>query len=207
MKVLTRHAFDGDRCRRQLNEFERLLTSRSSLDERKDILPFFMDRHDISILISEYFPAVGSPDVIAHEYPIYGHFRADLLIGDSVRHQYLLVEFENGTTKSIFRKISNKATVEWSPRFEHDFSQLVDWLWVLEDMRSTADFSHVFGSRNAKFHGLLVLGRGAMLNSREKARLEWRMDRVVVDSHKLSCVTFDQLYEDLNFWLSKLYAK
>lgn len=32
------------------------------------------------------------PDTFAHEYEIYG----DFVVGDSFRHRYLLVEFENG---------------------------------------------------------------------------------------------------------------
>jgi len=58
----------------------------------------------LSILISGYFPSIKNADVFAHEYPIYGDFRADLVVGDSSTHNYLLVEFEDGRANSIFKK-------------------------------------------------------------------------------------------------------
>ena len=64
----------------------------------------FQTRHDLSILISGYFPSIKNADVFAHEYPIYGDFRADLVVGDSSTHNYLLVEFEDGRANSIFKK-------------------------------------------------------------------------------------------------------
>src|SRR5664280_995929 len=102
MKKLTLHTFDRHRCRTEWNELVNLLKSKALLDENRDILPFFKVRHDLSMLISGYFPRIKNADVFAHEYPIYGDFKADLIIGDSTTHNYLLVEFENGYPDSIF---------------------------------------------------------------------------------------------------------
>ncbi|MBI1829290.1 MAG: hypothetical protein HYR87_07450, partial [Thaumarchaeota archaeon] len=43
-------------------------------------------------------------------------------------------------------------------------------------------------------------------NSQEemKARLEWRHDKVIVNSKKILCITYDQLYKDLDARL-KIY--
>lgn len=207
MNILSPHSFNATVCRKELVEYRSLLSTHATLEEQQEILPFFKSRHDISTLIAEYFPDVRTPNIVDHEYRIQGQFIADLVVGDTAREQYLLVEFENGYSDSIFKKIGKKQTLEWAPRFEHGFSQLVDWLWLLEDMRGTDDFIEVFGSNKARFHGLLILGKGVKHSKREVRRLEWRMDRVVIDSHKLSCVTFDQLYEDLDFWLTKIHGK
>lgn len=206
MKALTKHAFDPKQCRVEWQELDTLLKSKHPLDEAKDILPFFKTRHDLSTLISWYFPNISNADVFAHEYPIYGDFKADLVLGDSTTHNYLLVEFENGDTDSIFKKKKGKSTPDWAQRFEGAFSQLLDWLWKLEDMRSTANFTHAFGNRQAKFQGLIVIGKDMSLSQQEIARLKWRVDKVVVDSNAVFCVSFNELCAHTDSWLKKYYG-
>ena len=206
MKKLTQHQFDRKQCRAQWKDFQLLLKSKTVLDENKDILPFFKARHDLSLLITSYFPHIKNADVFAHEYPIYGDFKADLIVGDSVTNSYLLVEFENGSPESVFKKKPGKATPDWAPRFECAFSQLVDWLWKLDDMRSTADFVHAFGNRQAKFQGLIIIGKDMQLDSQSASRLKWRVDRVVVDSSFVSCISFNDLASDLDFRLTNYYG-
>jgi len=201
MKKLTPHVFDKHKCRQGWNELDQHLKQHPVLDENKDVLPFFKVRRDLSMLIAKYIPRTASADVLAHEYPLYGDFKADLVVGDSSTHNYLLVEFEDGRPDSIFKKKAGKATPDWAPRFECAFSQLVDWLWMLDDMRSTQGFTTDFGDRRAKFHGLIVIGKGMSLDSQEKSRLRWREDKVMVDSSGVSIVSFEQLSSDLNTWL------
>ncbi len=205
MKELTKYSFDAQNCRIEWNDFVQLLSQNKTLSERNNILPFFKQHRDLSILICSYFSQIKKPDLFAHEYEIYGDFIADLIIGDSKTHHYLLVEFEDGRPDSIFAKRKNKSTPDWSPRIEAAFSQLVDWFWKLEDMRSTADFQNTFGSRRAKFHGLIIIGKEMNLAPQEMDRLKWRMDRTMIDSNAISCVSFDELREDLNYWLTHYY--
>lgn len=206
MKRLTGHVFDPGKCRREWGDFDKLLKKNAVLDENQDVLPFFKTRRDLSLLISYYIPRMTNADVFAHEYALYGDFKADLIVGDSSTHSYLLVEFENGRPDSIFKKKSSKATPDWAPRFECAFSQLVDWLWKLDDMRSTADFGHAFGDRQAKFQGLIVVGKSMSLDVQEKSRLKWREEKVIVDSNAILFVSFDQLSSDLDAWLTKYYS-
>ncbi|MFM7440063.1 MAG: Shedu immune nuclease family protein [Snowella sp.] len=205
MKILTKHSFDANNCRREWNELVQLLAQNQTLSEKKHILPFFKQRRALSIFISEFFPKIKKPDFFAHEYEIYRDFIADLVIGDSTTHHYLLVEFEDGKPGSIFVKKGNKSTPDWSPRIEAAFSQLVDWLWKLEDMRSTADFQNTFGSRSATFEGLIIIGKDMNLAPQEIDRLKWRMDRTRIDSKGISCLSFNQLSEELNFYLTTRY--
>lgn len=205
MKHLQNHQLDYKKCRDELIEFDNLLKNNATLSEQKDILPFFKSRHDLSTLICSYIPSIRKPDVFAHEFQIYGDFVADLIIGDSITHNYLLVEFEDGRPDSIFVQKKGKSTPEWSKRFETAFSQLVDWLWKLEDMKSTADFQNTFGNRQAKFHGLIIMGKDMNLRSNEINRLRWRNDKIRVDSSAISCISFDQLNEDFDFWLKNYY--
>ena len=77
MKILTKHSFDANNCRGEWNEFVQLLAQNRTLSEQKHILPFFKQRHDLSIFIGEFFSKIKKPDVFAHEYGIYGDFIAD----------------------------------------------------------------------------------------------------------------------------------
>jgi len=200
VKTLTPHIINPLMSRAQWQQLKTLLASNPVLDERKDILPFFSARHDLSLLISYYYPAIRNPDVIAHEFPIGGDFKADLVVGDSTTKQYLLVEFENASSASIFS--GRKSKKDWAKRFEGAFSQLVDWMWKLEDMRSTNDFLHTFGDRDASFHGLILIGKDLKHSASEQARLRWRVEHTMVDSKRIEVKSFDALLEDGDYWLS-----
>lgn len=201
MKHLASHSLDPSECRKEWNEFSRLLTSKRVLGERKDVLPFFKKSHHLSTLICNYLPKIKNPDRFAHEYQIYGDFVADLIVGDASVQKFLLVEFENGSPDGIFTKSAGKSTPEWSHRFEGAYSQIIDWLWKLGDMRNTADFQNTFGSSQATFQGLIVIGKDMDLAPREQHRLKWRIDRTLIDSNAVSCVSFDELCDDLDHWL------
>ena len=206
MKRLQAHTFDPRRCRAEWNDFASLLTSKPRLSERDDVLPFFKERHDLSLLMSNYLARIKTPDRLAHEYQIYGDFVADLVVGDSSVHRYLLVEFEDGGPDSVFKPKKTKSTPDWAPRFEGAYSQLVDWLWKLEDMRSTADFVSTFGDRRAQFEVLIVIGKDMNLSPQEQDRLRWRMDRTMIDSNAVSSVSFNELSDDLDRSLRFYYG-
>jgi hypothetical protein len=206
MKNLLDHRFDGKECRSEWNALSRMLADKATLSEQKDVLPFFKKSKNLSLLICSYFPRIKIPNLYAHEYEIDGDFVADLVVGDSRMHNYLLVEFENGAADSVFKQKGKKATPDWANRFEGAYSQLIDWLWKLEDKRSTADFVNTFGSRRATFQGLIVIGKGMNLSQQEKDRLKWRMDRTMIDSNAVSAVSFDELAEDLDHWLTTYHG-
>lgn len=206
MKVLAPHAFHPIKCRSEWREYADLLATRATLSEQKDVLPFFKCRHDLSLLICSYFPKLKAPDRFAHEYVIDGDFIVDLIVGDSTVNHYLLVEFEDGRPDSVFNTTGARAVPPWASRFEGAYSQLNDWLWKLEDKRSTAAFVNTFGDRRATFQGLIVIGKDMLLSRQEQDRLKWRLDRTMIDSNAVSSVSFDQLRDDLDHWLTAYHG-
>jgi Domain of unknown function (DUF4263) len=84
-----------------------------------------------------YNPLIANLDRIATEFDILGDHTADVAVGDSQSHQYCFIEFEDAATDSVFRKKGNKSTLEWSDRFDHGSSQIIDWLLWLENQRNT----------------------------------------------------------------------
>jgi hypothetical protein len=134
---------------------------------------------------------------LAYEFPLFGDFAADIILGNAEVGEYCLVELEDASESSILKKVKGKATKEWSPRFDHGCSQLIDWFYALDDMKKTSAFTKHFGHGHIKFFGLLLIGRSAGLSADDLTRLKWRTEKVLVDSHPLFCLTFDALYQHL----------
>jgi hypothetical protein len=104
------------------------------------------------------------------------------VVGDSQNHQYCFVEFEDAAATSIFKK-SARATLDWSQRFEHGFSQIIDWILWLDNQRGTAAYTSRFGVSPIQFVALLVIGRDRFLEEAPlRERLTWRSEQVVVAS-------------------------
>lgn len=204
MKSFISHTLSYKKCAEELSEFKGLLTSKSYLTERKEILPFFKKNRHLAAFLGSYIPDLVTPDRIAYEFDIFGDFNCDLAVGDSNSSTFLLIEFEDAKNKSLFVKNGAKTTPEWGSRVEHGFSQVIDWFWKLSDMQSTDEYKDLFGSRHASIHGLVVVGREQALQDREKRRLKWRQDHTIVHSRKVSLITFDQLVRDLEYRLVTL---
>jgi Domain of unknown function (DUF4263) len=200
-KSMMQISFDPIKCRAEIIEFGTLLASKPDLSERDDIQPFFKSHEHLSALMGTYAPEIGPATEIVFEYPKYGNFRADLIVGNKSAGAFLLVEFEDGRLESIFRKTSRDLP-EWSPRFEHGFSQIVDWFCLLDDLKKTDLFKRTFGEGYVSFSGLLVIGRDSGLtNEYDQIRLSWRSGNIALTSQPVVCVTFDQLHSKLDWRL------
>ena len=206
MKEFTRIRYNRDECLRHLDEFRALLDSRAELEEQADVKPFFDERPQFSALVgTTYAPEACSCDLVAAQYQLFGDFGCDLAVGDSRRHVFGFVEWEDATARSLFRSRGRKATPEWSARVEAGFSQIIDWLWKLDDMSRTDEFHARFGHRHAEYFALLVVGRDDQLeHQREQTRWHWRSRRVVVNGRPVRLVTYDDLYRDVQLVVERL---
>jgi antiviral defense system Shedu protein SduA len=196
MKDFIEIELDRAVCRQQWTAYRDLLESKPELAERADILPFFAQHEHLSALIGTYSPYVYRPDRVAFEYELFGEYVCDLVIGDSAQGCYCFVEFEDATSTSIFRR-THRWRSEWASRYEHGFSQIVDWLYALDDNRATTAFVDRFGRKDIKCSAIMIIGRSHYLNDSEKRRLRWRHDRIMVDSKPVFCFTFDEVLHDL----------
>jgi hypothetical protein len=112
---------------RELDGLAEFLADNIALKERQQVIPFFKKRKHLSAAIGSFHGDISRPDRVASELNLFGDFTCDLASGDSTTSAFMLMEFENAETDSIFIKKRSRAMKEWSPRFEHGFSQLVDW--------------------------------------------------------------------------------
>jgi len=73
----------------------------------------------------------------------------------------------------------------------------VDWFWALDDLKGSQDFRTTFGDGEVTFTSLLVMGRSASLDDARRRRMAWRTRKVLIDSNKVTCITFDDLHAAL----------
>lgn len=147
-------------------------------------------------------PEINRPDKFAFEYDLFGDFSSDFAVGDFQRQAYCFMELEDAKANSIFKKVSGRSTTDWSTRFDHGYSQIIDWFYKLDDMEKTNEFEDRFGARVISPFGLLIIGRSQFLSDKDKRRLRWRDRNVVVNSQFIRCLTYDELLEELKDMLN-----
>ncbi len=195
--VLESIIFDHARFEAEFLALERLLASKVDLSEMGDIQPLFKASKQLSAFLGVFSPDIGPATHLAYDFPFFGDYKADLLVGNLSANHFCVIEFENAGPDSLFKKQPNRPNPEWSSRFEHGFSQLTDWFFNLDDYKKTYGFTKTFGHGHVSFTGLLIIGRSASLDPMKRTRLRWRSDKVRIDSNAVICVTFDDVCETL----------
>lgn len=198
MKEFLAIDFDPAQCRKELDGLQSLLASKRELSERQDLLPLFKGSPQLAAFIGTCFPDIGPANRLAYEFQVFGDFTADLVIGNFERKTFCAIELEDARPNSIFSKTDGRATSEWGRRFEHGFGQLVDWFFSFDDHKNSAGFTKHFGYGHIEFFGMLLVGRSADLSAHDHTRLRWRSGRVSVNTHKVFCRTYDELYSALD---------
>jgi hypothetical protein len=205
MSKLSAVSFNYEQCRQEVRELGDLLGQHPVLKEKRDILPFFKNRKQLSALCGILNVAIGQTDRIAHEFHLFNSFYCDLVVGDWQNKAYCFIEFEDAKPNSIFANTNSKKSArDWGGRVEHGYSQLIDWFHKIDGMKEHPDCETAFGKRSIDYEGVLVIGRDQYFEAGEQARLEWRTRHVIVHSKKIHCLTFDSLYEQLQTRLRTL---
>jgi Domain of unknown function (DUF4263) len=195
MKSFEPFQIDRNLNKHQLELFEKLLTTQDDLSEDKDLRPFFNQNPHFTAAIAEIFHI--DVNCLAFEFDLWGDFRCDIAIGDSRSNTYCLVEIEDAKKDSIFKKQDKRGLAEFSARFEHGYSQIVDWYYKIDTLKgNTVTTQERFAQNNPKIYGILLIGRNSSFKDASQfARFEWRTKHVIVNSQTISCFTFDHLLE------------
>jgi len=189
-------SFSPDTAAAELDELASLLHTDDPLSERDDLLPFFRHHRHVAAALGLFHSEVNVPDRIAFEYDFLGEYRADIVVGDSEVNAYTLIELENAGLDSIFVD-RDRSTSYWSSRFNEGFSQLVDWLYELDQRATGTTLRQDFGDPEPSFFTMLIVGRRPALSDREWDRLQWHRSHVLVDSTRVFARTFDEVTDDL----------
>lgn len=173
-----------------------LLATTQELGEQAHVLPFFRQHPHLAAFLGSYNPNLTTPNLLAYELSLLGRFTADLVVGDSMTKNFGFVEFEEGKATSVFRQTGRKTT-SWSPRFEQGYSQIIAWFQLLANQRRTPEFEELFDAGSISVVGMLVVGRRHTISPADMRRLQWRREKVVIDSKHVLCLTYDELLTDL----------
>lgn len=196
MKSFNSHTFNFDQCKKEVSELDTLLSSNGELSEKHDLSPFFKSRKNLVSLIGHLHPGITKTDRYAHEYDVFGDFASDFTVGDSRREAFCFIELEDARKNSIFKN-TGRATSDWSERFEHGYSQIIDWSYKIDDTKNSKAFMDRFDSMEIDLLSILIVGRCQFLDTSEKRRLRWRERNVVVGSMRVLCLTYDELLIEL----------
>jgi hypothetical protein len=195
-KDFTEVVFNPALFKKELEQFRVLLSSKKVLGER-EIGDLFKASLHLTAYIGMAFGNIGVARQVAYEFEILGDYRADIVFGHPEK-QFCFVELEAGDPNSVLSRVGKKSTKEWSRDFEHGFSQIVDWFCHLDDFKKTDRFHKNFGYGHIDFVGLLLIGRNEGLDADDLRRLRWRTHHVIVNSHPVVCMTYDDLYKELS---------
>ncbi|CAK2122986.1 Shedu anti-phage system protein SduA domain-containing protein [Vibrio sp. 10N.222.49.A3] len=187
-----------DESRKQLDDLKVFLDAKDEYGE-KEIHDFFKARPQLILLMGKVLQ-VKNPSRYNDELPVIGKYRADFAITDAKAEFYAFVEFENAEKSSIFQVKKNKKTDTyfWAARFEHGYSQVVDWYLHLARNNDTKNMKSEFGSQEIEYYGALIIGRDYNLDAGDnRDRFLWRVKNSLIDSHPVYCNTFDGLLDDM----------
>jgi hypothetical protein len=165
----------------------------------------FFTHPQLTALLASYNASATICDRLGVEVGLYGEVVTDVIAGDWSQRAYCFVEFEDATPTSLFTRRARHGS-DWSPRFNHGFNQIVDWLWLLDDQEATAAFAEEFGPPPISIVALLVIGRHHDVSPRNQRRLAWRRQHLLVNSQHIYCCTFDDLLRDLHGRLNGFLA-
>lgn len=196
MKNFAPHTFDYDQCKKEVSELEVLLQSKVELSEKNDLSPFFKSRRNLVSLIGHLHPGITKTDKYAHEYDVFGDFASDFTVGDTRREAFCFIELEDARKNSVFKN-TGRATSDWSERFEHGYSQIIDWSYKIDDTKNSKSFLDRFGTMEIDLLSILIVGRCQFLEPSEKRRLRWRERNVTVGAMRVLCLTYDELLIEL----------
>ncbi len=175
----------------QLRELRDLLNSNSRLAEGV-LREFIRARHQIIASLGLLNAAADTIDRWAPEVNLMAKHVCDLVIGDSRRCAYTLIEFEDASPESIYESVP--VTPYFTKRFNHGYSQIVDWLCLLDGTQNTPEFRDYWGQATPpQFVGVLVIGRSPLPTLEGSRRMEWRSVKVKVNSYPLLCLTYDDI--------------
>ena len=191
-------------CRQALSCLSNFLAHNHELAESGPggLQEFFSSNPDLLLLAGDCFgPGSFAPAAYKCEFSIFSEFRADFAVANAAKDKFLFIEFEDAKRGSVFKaKTSGSSTTsyEWSKRFEHGYSQVVDWHYRMDDMSGTSRLEEAFGVPNIDYDGLLVIGRDHFIREAGGvARLRWRKDKTIINSRRIHCLTFDALLSEI----------
>jgi hypothetical protein len=196
--------FDKVQCQKELDEVKLLFNGCPDIEETKGSGGYSKGLQGIFEKRLQLFALMGK--IVFGEIATkwnkevkFGDFRADFIIANNNEKKVCLIEFENAKTDSIFKQKTHSdstVTFEWSPKFDHGYSQILDWkYYAMEEKESVKkDFSQ----KPKEIEFALFIGWNKYLQqSNFQERFDFRKDKVTIESKAFYCMCFDSLIDEL----------
>src|SRR6516165_10651295 len=135
---------DFGQAESELSDYKRFLQDHLTFSE-KEVVAHLKKRCHLCCLIGSMIAGVPRANVYKFEFQIQGAFRADLVVGNSDRKRFVLVEFESGGKNSLFGPKQTNQMRDWSNEIGHGFGQLVDWGWAIDNEGNSQILKNNFG--------------------------------------------------------------
>jgi hypothetical protein len=183
---------DLDTAEQEFAKFRRWIDANGRFSERAVLTELKQYPH-LTALLGYLMSGLGKPNVYKYEFEIQGVFRADLVVGNSISANFVLVEFEGGEDYSLFGPSGTNQMRDWGRQLQHGFGQIVDWSWAKNDSQHTDIYKNAFGCERVSQLYVLVCGRQDSMSKVEANRLQWRSDKTIIGGEKVLCMTYDDL--------------
>jgi hypothetical protein len=191
---LKAHTTDEQKFRSQLRKFKKLLDRKMWLDEGKDILPFFRKNRHFTAKVAAISADMMPVDRLSEEAPVWHECRSDFIAASTVTNHMRLIELESAKKNSLFS--GKKDSRNWGTGVERGYSQLLDWFYSFDQRRN--EVSTEFNFNVNGYSGLLIVGRSNNISLKERRRIDWRNEKVRVNSKEILIMTYDDVYQHFN---------
>ena len=115
------------------------------------------------LLMGIYNPQIANLDRLATEFDMFGDHTADVAVGNFLNLISIAPSSSRMAPGTVFQEKRQKATLDWSSRFKHGCSQIIDWLLWLENQKNTNSYINDSEVGQIQYTGLLVISRDKFL--------------------------------------------
>ena len=186
--------YDVKLVQQAISEFRTLITSKTELEEKKDLQPFFK-KHPVLIFLLAGLGQISRSNVDEYEFEfdLWQDLVCDIGIGNSDANTYCLIELEAGKRNSIFKN-KPKNYPKYGDSLECGYSQIIDWFFKIDEMKNTSGVKRRFAGDYPRINAVLIIGRSHFLNNDlERNRFNWRRDNTLIGAKNVTCLTYDEL--------------
>jgi hypothetical protein len=206
MTLLVSHRLDLKAARQELSTLEGFLKANNVFAER-EIVSLLKLSPNLTIVAGALGRGMVLADAFKYEFRIQGVVAADLVLR-SRTGKLVFVEFEGGTSASIFARRSTNQLREWSREIEHATGQIVDWSWVLSEATNSTLLAENLGVSALDVQYIVVCGRDSELDSELlRRRFVFRHSKLNVAGNSVVFLTYDGFFEEVSHALTELWAE
>jgi hypothetical protein len=196
-------AFSAVSAERELSSFKAWLAPRQFFGETEVVAEIHARPHMACLMA--YTILMPAPDLYEWEFWVKGMFKADFVVGNNLSRKFVLVEFEDGDSNSLFKKGTKKYRY-WSTRLERGFGQIIDWAWAKHSHPHDVTYTNAFNGKVVDSCYVVVCGRRPAVASMEEQRFDFRRS-IKMNGIDFQLYTYDDMVNAMSDNVAALTAR